>query len=132
MLGAAQTFGFRRRIEERLRPVGPGQPPQRRFEQRADAGWAAGEQPAFPFDHHRARFGQRGGDQSNAGIGLVPRDAADPFGPGAGLAEAAPGTDQPYPPVARRGKLLRPGPLFPMPAQPVAFAAVERLAKAGS
>jgi hypothetical protein len=49
------------------------------------------QQPAFALDHDRADFDQRGTDQRNPrrriGIGY----AANPFGPGPRLAEAAPG-----------------------------------------
>ena len=48
-----------------------------------------GEQAAFALDHHPGDLVEAGGDQGDAGLAVFPRARPDPFGAGAGLAEAA-------------------------------------------
>jgi len=95
VLRAAQAVGLGGRIERCHRAIAPGQPAERRLEQRAVLGACAGKDPAFALDHHRAGFGQRGRDQRDPRFRIGSRNLQHPFRPGAGLAEAAPGADQP-------------------------------------
>lgn len=106
VLRAAQAFGFLRRIDQRLRPIGKAQPFERGFEHRAVIRRAAGDDAAFAFHHHRARFGKRGRHQRNAGLGTAFGNGAHPFGTAAGLAETAPGQNQPDSPIAGRRQLF--------------------------
>ena len=130
MLRTAQALRLACRINRRYRAVGPCQPPQRGFETRAAAARRDRKQAAFAFDHHRAHFIVRCADQCDARIGIVIGNFAHPFGPGAGLAEAAPCHDQPCRPVAGRRQLLGMRPQPPVKAQ-FALAAFLKLAKAG-
>ena len=128
MLGPAQSLGLARRIEERLRPVGPGEPPQRRFEfghQRARRGR---KHAAFALHHDAARLGQARGDERDARLRVGAGDRAHPLGARAGLAEAAPRADQPDAPVAFGGELLVAAPDLPVPgAQRGDFVRAQRL-----
>jgi len=72
-------------------------------------------------DHQRRR--ERGTGRRAPGH----RNAADPFRPGAGLAEAAPGHHQPQPPVAGRGQLPGAPPEPPVVKQRRNPAGAERL-----
>ncbi len=128
MLGAAQRFGFGRRIEKRLRAVGPDQASQRGLEFGRQRSGRGGEDAAFPFDHHRARLGQARGDEGDARRGIVPRYVAHPLGARARLAEAASGADQPDAPVAFGSELFVAAPDFPVPgAQRLALVRAQRL-----
>ena len=100
VLRATQGLGLGGREQRGLRTVGPDHPAQRGFEFRSLIGRAARDHPAFPFDHHRARLDQRGRDDCDPRGRLGFGDRPHPFGPGPGLAEAAPGHHQPHPPVA--------------------------------
>jgi len=121
MLGSAQGLRLGCRIERRLRAVGPGQPPQRGFIGRATAWRAHGQQPGFALDHHRARFAQRGRDQRDPHAGVEVGPGADPLAARAGLAEAAPGHDQPGPPLAGGRHLLPARPEGPVPFEHAAL-----------
>ena len=85
----------------------------------------AGENAALAFHHHRPCFGDGSGDEGDAGIGILLRHVADPFGPGTGLAETASGADQPQPPVLCGRHLLAPGPQGPVVFQQVALCRVQ-------
>lgn len=117
VLRPAQRFRFSGRIERRLGSVAPGQAAQRWFKHRDLPGRTGGENAAFAFDHDRADFGQRGADQGKARLGPRLADPADPFGPGPGLAKAAPGQDQPGRPVAGRRQLAFARPELPVITQ---------------
>ncbi len=128
MLRPAQRFGLGGRIEERLRPVGPLQPPQRRFVFGGERAGCGGEQPAFALDHHPAHFAKARPDQRDPRLGIVPGEVADPFCARPGLAEPAPGTDQPDPPFAIGRQLCVARPAFPVPAsQRRAFVRLQHL-----
>ncbi len=121
VLRAAQAFRLGGRIERGLRAARPGQPAQRRLEHRPPVGRADGEDAAFALDHHRARLGQRRADQGDAGRGVLLGHLAHPFGPGAGLAEAASGEHQPEPPFALGRQLLAARPQAPVGRQLLAL-----------
>ncbi|GAA5046787.1 hypothetical protein GCM10023208_02470 [Erythrobacter westpacificensis] len=125
MLRTAQAFRLAGGIKRCLRAIGPGQSPQRGLEFRPVRVEVAGENAAFAFHHHRPCFRDGSGDEGDAGIGVILRHVAHPFGPGAGLAEAATGTDQPQPPAIGRRHLLAPSPQGPVVFQQVAFCRVQ-------
>jgi hypothetical protein len=121
VLRTAQRFRLTRRIEHRLRTRGPGQPPPRGFELWTFAARGDGQQAAFTLDHHAARLAQRGRDQRDPRRRVGLGDLADPFGPGAGLAEAASGHDQPDGPRCFGWQLAFVGPQPPVLAQALAL-----------
>lgn len=121
MLRTTQRFRLTRRIEDRLRARGPGQPPPRGFELRALAARGDRQQAALPLDHHAACLAQRGCDQRDPRRRITLGDLADPFGPGAGLAKAASGHDQPDRPGRFRRQLAFVGPQPPVLAQALAL-----------
>src|SRR3990167_2335331 len=110
VLRPAQGFRFARRIEERLCPVRPGQAPDRTFIGRPPPWRPDRKQPALAFHHHAARFVERRSDQRDPRLRIVLGHAAHPFRTQPGLAEPAPGHDQPHPPVVVRRKLGFPRP----------------------
>jgi len=117
MLRAAQAFGLARRIERGRGPVLPCQAAQAGLVMRGQGARRGGQHAAVAFHHHAAHLGQRGADQRDAGIRIVPRHIAHPFGARAGLAEAATGADQPdapRPPGIGRRQLRIARPAFPV------------------
>jgi hypothetical protein len=65
----------------------------------------AGEQAAFPLDHHPGHLVEACADQSDPKrslAGRLPNPRPDPFRTDSGLAEPAAGDDRPDPPVAGR------------------------------
>src|SRR5690606_26523428 len=118
VLRPAQRLGLARRIEPGDRAVLPGQLAQARLEHRGERARRGGEHPAVAFDHHVAHFGQARADQRDPRAAVLAGDVAHPFGARAGLAEAAPGADQPGPPALVRGlarrELLVARPAFPV------------------
>lgn len=105
MLRTAQGLRLGGRIERGDGAVGPADPAERGFVGRPLVGRAAGNDPALALDHHRARFAEARPDQRDPRSRVALGNAADPFGPGACLAEAAPRHDQPDVLVACRRKL---------------------------
>ena len=67
VLRTAQAFRLGGREQLHLRPVGAADAVQRRFEPRPAIGRRHGEQTGFALYHHRARFGERCGDQRDPG-----------------------------------------------------------------
>lgn len=113
MLRSAQALGLAGGEQRRLRPVGPRQPLARRLENRAPFGLCDGEEAARPLDHDAARLAQGGAHQRDPGLAIPLCHRAHPFGPGPGLAEAAPGHDQPTVPAFLRRQLAIVGPQAP-------------------
>ena len=116
VLGPAQALGLARRIEPRDRAVFPRQLAQARLELRGERARRGGEHAAVAFDHDVAHFGQACADQRDPRAAVVAGDLAHPFGARAGLAEAAPGADQPGAPCLARGELRVARPAFPVVA----------------
>lgn len=116
MLGPSETIGLGRRIKRGLCARRPGQPPERAFKPGAQLRLADPAQSALALDHDRPGLGETCRHQCDARLAVAFGDGANPFGPGASLAEAAPGEDQPGPPVARRRQLFGPCPNCPVPA----------------
>jgi len=116
VLGPAQGLGLTRGIEPGDRAVLPRQLAQARLEHRGERAGRGGEHPAVAFHHHVAHFGQARADQRDPRIAVLAGDVAHPFGPGAGLAEAAPGADQPGAPCLFGRELLVARPAFPIVA----------------
>ena len=125
VLRAAQAVGLGCRIQERLRAAWEAQAPQGRLEHRHRFRRAAGQNPALAFDHDGARLCERTRNQGDTGGGIVFRNRADPFGPGACLAEATTGHDQPVAPVAGWRQLFGPGEEGPVMAERRLLALVE-------
>lgn len=120
MLGPAQLIRLGRVVKRGDGAAGPGEPALGRLVKGATVGPANGKDAAFALDHDIAPIGRGLGHQGDA-TALTGRQrawtldqAADPLGPGAGLAEPAPGQDQPGPPIAGRRQLLRSGPETPV------------------
>ena len=118
MLGAAQAVRFGGRIEEGLRPVLPSQPLQARLEDGGESAGRGGRHAAIPFDHDGADLGEARADKRDARRAVIARHVPDPFGARTGLAEAAPGADQPGAPdifgAVLRRQLLVARPAFPV------------------
>jgi hypothetical protein len=98
-----------------------------------DAAWRCrGQEAAFALNHHAARLAQRGRDQRNPCVGIGFGDPANPFCPGAGLAKAAPGQDQPDLPGMPGRQLGGARPQLPVMAQFLALdlAQLEQLGQA--
>ncbi len=101
--GPRSEFGLGRAEQRRGRPVRPRQAAQRRLEPRRRARHA--HDPGVAFDHDAARLAERRRDQRDLRPRHRARALVDPRRAGEGLAEAAPGEDQPCRPVARRRHL---------------------------
>ena len=101
MFRPAQPVRALARIERRDAAVGPRQQPLARLVLKLRAP-PPGErhQAARSLHHHASRFVDRRPDQRDPHRPAA-RHAQDPFRPGAGLAEAAPGQHQPGVPAAR-------------------------------
>jgi len=122
VLRAAQAFGLGGRIEKGHRAIGPGQPLERRLVERPVVRRTDCQHPAFAFDHYAARFAKRGGNQRDPCIGIEDGAFAHPFGPGAGLAEAASRANHPAIPSAARWRLCLAPPERPVMPDQRAFA----------
>jgi hypothetical protein len=79
------------------------------------------QDPAWPVDHHALDILDRRADQRDARARPAAGKVADPFGARARLAEAAPGHDQPHPPIAHRRALAVMRPAQPARDQLVAM-----------
>ena len=122
-LRAAQRLVIMRREDLRHGAVGPCQHPPGRAPDRSAVGRRTGHDAAFAEHHDLARLIERLAHQGHA-----PRPArvagarafdlrAHPFGPGAGLARAAPAEDHPCAPVALGRELMRQRPEVEEPWQ---------------
>lgn len=114
MLRSAQRFRLGGRIEMGLRPLGPGEAPQRCLEMRPILVLRAGQDAAFTFNHDRTGLADRGTEQGNTGCGILARHCVDPFGTGTCLAKATTGADQPDAPVRGGRHLFLAGPEEPV------------------
>ncbi len=110
MLRTAQPVRLVGRVGRRNRAVGPGQAVLRWFVNRPLARQPDIQNAAFAFDHDVAGVERGWRHQCDVpgqtGLDQCPNE----FGAGAGLAEAAPGKQQPDPPVAGRRCLRGPRP----------------------
>ena len=123
MLGPAQLIRLGRIVKRGDRAAGPSESAFGRLVKGAMVGPANGKDAAFAFHHDVAPIG-RGLRHQGEATALTGRQrawtldqAADPLGPGAGLAETSSGEDQPGPPVTGRRQLLRSRPEAPVVKQ---------------
>src|SRR3569623_1730400 len=107
-------IGYRPRRERHFAQV---RAPRRRFVVLRHA-----EQPAISLDHHAPRLVDRRRDQRDPRVGIVAGEGAHPFRPGASLAEAAPGADQPHAPIAFGLSLSLHRPAAPVAVDPLEHA----------
>ena len=116
MLGTAQPFRLLGAKGCGDGSVRPGQAPLRRLVLRPVPRRRDRQQAAFAFDHHVAGIGGGRRDQRDVPRPVCRDALANELRPGARLAEAAAGEEQPDPPIARRRLLLVPRPQPPIEA----------------
>ena len=128
-LRAAELLQVSRRIAARHHAGRPVQPPQRPVPDRTATRRADGKKPRGPLDHHLTHILGRVADKGDRPAASRFRQAAHPFGASSRLAKAAPGHQQPDPPISRRRNLAVPGPQRPGVKQTRRFSRGERCQK---
>ncbi len=124
-LRPTQRFRVSRPKQQRHRPIGPHQPPQRRRKDRPVPPGRDRQQPRRPLNHHAPRLTQCSAHQRNPRRAIALRNPPHPFRPGPRLPKATPRHHQPDSPAAFRRQLLRPGQPFPIMLQSLRRRAVQ-------